>query len=379
MKDFIAAKIRIMNETTKNHVIFLENNAKNAIFAPTNNLLYIMKHSLFLATAMALTLSSCQPKAEPEETAYIFTSFREPSTAGLQYLYSSDGLHWDTIPGVWLHPEVGNDTTYVDAWTGEVREPKFYPDERVMRDPSILQGPDGTFHLVWTTQWTGSRGFGYASSKDLKTWSEQRVIGVMDSIATNNVWAPELFYDDVEEQFLIIWSSQINPADYTEADKLGTNGCHRMWYCTTKDFVTFSEAKRYYDPGFNSIDGYLLKKGEEDYVLVVKDNRKPGFSNLFCVFSESPYGPFHTADNSPIETTPTTTFGRTFSEGPCAVQLGEEWIIYYDQYHPQEYGAVSTTDFQTFTPIPERISVPADHKHGTIVKVKKSIVDNLLK
>ena len=327
--------------------------------------------------SLALWFGSCRQSVS-EETAYVFTSFREPSTQGMQYLYSLDGLHWDTLPGIWLAPKVGNDNTYVNAWTGEVQAPKYYPDERVMRDPSIVRGPDGTFHLVWTTQWMGSRGFGYASSSDLIHWSEQRVIDVMADIPTNNVWAPELFYDEEQRQFLIIWSSQIDPKDYTAADTLGTNGCHRMWYTTTRDFQTFSPAQRYYDPGFNSIDGYLLKRGAKDYVLVVKDNRKPGFSNLFCVFSDSPYGPFHTFDNVPIGTTPTTTFGRTYSEGPCAIPLGDEWIIYFDQYHPQEYGAVSTRDFLTFTPIPERISVPANHKHGTIVEVSRKQLDALL-
>ena len=339
------------------------------------------KHALHLILlallGLTISLGSCRGPAS-EDTAYIFTSFREPSTRGLQYLYSLDGLHWDTLPGIWLAPKVGNDTTYIDAWTGQVQAPKFYPDERVMRDPSIVRGPDGTFHLVWTTQWMGSRGFGYASSCDLIHWSEQRVIDVMSDIPTNNVWAPELFYDEEQEQFLIIWSSQIDPRTYTPADTLGTNSCHRMWYTTTRDFQTFAPARRYYDPGFNSIDGYLLRRGPKDYVLVVKDNRKPGFSNLFCVFSDSPYGPFHTADNAPAGTTPTTTFGRTYSEGPCALQLGDEWIIYFDQYHPQEYGAVATRDFLTFTPIPERISVPANHKHGTIVQVSRKQLDALL-
>ncbi len=336
------------------------------------------KHLLPLAALVALSLVGCQRQPSPEPSAYVFTSFREPSTEGLQYLYSRDGLHWDTLPGIWLRPEVGNDTTYVDAWTGEVKEPKFYPEHRVMRDPSIVKGPDGTFHLVWTTQWMGSKGFGYASSTDLIHWSEQRVIDVMADEPTNNVWAPELFYDDVQEQFVIIWSSQINPVNYTPADTLGTNSCHRMWQTTTRDFQTFTPAQRYYDPGFNSIDGYLLKRDKDDYVLIVKDNRKPGFSNLFCAFSTSPYGPFHTADNAPAGTTPTTTFGRTFSEGPCAIRLGDEWIIYYDQYHPQEYGAVSTRDFLNFTPIPERISVPANHKHGTIVEVSQGQLDAIL-
>lgn len=36
-----------------------------------------------------------------------------------------------------------------------------------MRDPSIARGTDGTFHLMWATNWKGDKGFDYASSKDL--------------------------------------------------------------------------------------------------------------------------------------------------------------------------------------------------------------------
>lgn len=315
----------------------------------------ITTQNFTMACVIAFMVASCQ---EADEDVYLFTSFHEPSTAGLQYLWSEDGLHWDSIPGVFMQPQIG---------------------ERILRDPSIVQDKSGTFHMVWTTQWYGTLGFGYASSTDLKNWSEQRVVNVMQSHPTNNVWAPEIFYDDVQDQYMIIWSSQIDPSEYTEADTLGTNACHRMWYCITKDFKSFTDATPYYDPGFNSIDGFLVKKGCNDYVLIVKDNRKPGFSNLFCAFSNSPYGPFHTADNAPQGTTPATTFGRTYSEGPCAIRLGDEWIIYYDQYNPvQEYGAVSTYDFQTFTPIPERISVPTKHKHGTIIKIKRSLLKGLL-
>lgn len=328
---------------------------------------------------LLILVSTASFAKQKNDSVYIFTSFHEPSTDGLRYLYSEDGLKWDSIPGIFMAPEVGNEEAYTDAWTGESVIPNFAPNDRVLRDPSIVQGPDGTFHLVWTTQWMGSKGFGYASSKDLKHWSKQIEIPVMQNHPTNNVWAPELFYDDDLQLFFIIWSSQIDPRDYTAADKLGTNSCHRMWYCTTKDFKRFSTAKPYYDPGFNSIDGYLLKRAKNDYVLIVKDNRKPGFSNLFCVYAKSPYGPFQTIDNAPAGQTPVNTFGRTFSEGPCAVNLGNEWVIYYDQYHPQAFGAVSTTDFRTFANIDKRIKVPAEHKHGTIVKISRKILENLLK
>ena len=43
-----------------------------------------------------------------------------------------------------------------------------------MRDPSIAQGGDGTYHLVFTSAWKGTKTFGYASSKDLIHWSEQK-------------------------------------------------------------------------------------------------------------------------------------------------------------------------------------------------------------
>lgn len=337
---------------------------KNIIFVPK---FYFMKQTILILTALTFLFTGC--KKNNSDEVYLFTSFREPSTAGLQYLYSLDGFHWDTIPGIWLQPEIGNDSQYTDAWTQEVKDPKFYPEHRILRDPSIAQGPDGIFHLVWTTQWMGSKGFGYASSADLIHWSEQRIIPVMEGIPTNNVWAPELFYDDEQQQFLIIWSSQINPTAYTSADSLGTNASHRMWYSTTADFQHFTPAEKYYDPGFNSIDGFLVKREANDYVLIVKDNRKPGFSNLFCVFGSTPYGPFHS---------PTQTFGRTYSEGPCAIQIGKEWIIYYDQYHPQEYGAVTTSDFKTFTPIAHRIQVPEGHKHGTILKISKEQLEALL-
>ena len=314
--------------------------------------------------------SESSESSRNQDEAYIFTSFREPSVSGMQYLYSYDGLHWDSIPGIIMKPEIGNLTTYTNRFTGEEVTPT-YCGTHVLRDPSIVQGPDGTFHLVWTTAWSGSRGFGYASSKDLIHWSKQREIPVMADSCTNNVWAPEVFYDDETGYFYIIWSSGIAPERYTAADKQGSNACHRPYYTKTKDFKTFTPAKQFYDCGFNSIDGFLVKRAKNDYVFVLKDNRKPGFSNLFCVFGTSPEGPF---------TNPTEPFAPHYSEGPCVVKLQDEWLIYFDQYRPeQQYCAYSTKDFKTFTPANDRISVPAGHKHGTIVKITKQQLNNILK
>ena len=139
-----------------------------------------------LAAISLLFLASCGGNKD----YYMFTSFHEPADEGLRYLYSEDGIHWDSIPGVWLKPELGQ--------------------HQLMRDPSMVRTPDGTYHLVWTTSWKGDLGFGYAHSKDLIHWSEQQMIPVMaDEPTTINVWAPEIFYDDESDQFMVVWASCI--------------------------------------------------------------------------------------------------------------------------------------------------------------------------
>ena len=318
-----------------------------------------------LLILLLLPFMACVNK---EKEVYMFTSHREPALDGLHFLYSYDGYYWDSVPGVWLKPEIGNKKEYFNYHTQQVEQPKYFPNS-MMRDPSIIQGPDGTFHLVWTLGWSGGKGFGYSSSKDLVNWTEQREIEVMTDSMTNNVWAPELFYDDDRDRFLIIWSSSIMPEKYTAADTLGKNIAHRTYYTTTTDFQTFEPTKQFYDPGFNSIDGFLLKRDKNDYVYILKDNRKPGFSDLFCVTSDSPEGPF---------SDPSEKFAPTYSEGPCAMKVGDEWLIYFDVYRQGKYGAVSTKDFKTFTPIDDKISIPNGHKHGTIFKAPESVFKNML-
>ena len=324
--------------------------------------------TLILGVAVA-AFAACTAPVETEREVYIFTGHREPALDGLHLLYSYDGYHWDSLQGSWLEPMIGNKAPeYYNYHSNKMEQGKYVPNS-MMRDPSVVQGPDGTFHLVWTLAWSGEKAFGYASSKDLIHWSEQRAIPVMEGEKTNNVWAPEIFYDDQNEQYVIAWSSSILPENYTEADKLGTNGCHRGYYTTTKDFVEFAPKQPFYDPGFNSIDGFIVKKAEGDYRLIIKDNRKPGYSDLFCVEAPTAVGPY---------TNPTEKFAPTYSEGACAIQVGEEWLIYFDVYREYRFGAVKTTDFKTFTPIDDEISVPAGHKHGTIIKVKESILEALL-
>ncbi len=281
-----------------------------------------------------------------DKDVFLFTSFREPADEGLRFLYSYDGYNWQRIDTVFLKPVTGK--------------------QKVMRDPSIVHGPDGIFHLVWTCSWKGDPGFGYASSQDLIHWSDQKFIPVMEyDTSTVNVWAPELYYDDESRDFIIVWASTI-PFLFEKGVEDEYNN-HRLYYTTTKDFITFTGTKLFYDPGFSVIDAVIVKRKQDDYVLVLKDNTRPN-RNLRVAFGENPLGPY---------TNISGPFTDVFTEGPSVLRLEDAWLIYYDSYRKKKYGAVKTTDFISFTDISDKISVPEGHKHGTVFKVNEKVLKRL--
>jgi predicted GH43/DUF377 family glycosyl hydrolase len=294
-----------------------------------------MKSKLLIINfSLLIFLASCN------NNAYLFTSFKEPANEGLRMLYSKDGYHWKRSDSILLKPSVGKD--------------------KIMRDPSMIQAPDGTFHLVWTTEWKGGNGFGYAKSKDLKNWEDIKYLPVMNYDSTVvNVWAPELFYDDEKKEYIIIWASTI-PYKFPKGIE-DENNNHRMYYTTTKDFVAFTETKLFFDPGFSVIDATIVKRGSKDYVLVLKDNTRPE-RNLKVAFADNPLGTWKNIS---------APFTEKFTEGPSVVKVKQGWMIYYDAYQNKKYEASFTKDFKTFVKADSLITVPQDHKHGTIVTIKR--------
>jgi alpha-L-fucosidase len=301
---------------------------------------------LFASLAAATSLHG-EDARTPDGIVYLFTSFRGNGEDGLRFLSSDDGYHWAEVPGRFLKPRVG--------------------PSQLMRDPSLLRGPDGTYHLVWTTGWKGDQGFGYAHSKDLVHWSEQQFVPVMAHEPTTvNVWAPELFYDEPHEQFIICWSSTI-PGRYPDRGEPNDNN-QRMHYTTTRDFKTFAPAKLFLDPGFSIIDGTIVEDANR-YVLVLKENTRP-MRALRVAFGDSPLGPWQHVSKP---------FTANFTEGPSVLKIGDEWLIYYDAYRDGYYGAAKTRDFQSFTDVTGKVSFPVGHKHGTVLTVPQKDLDYLLK
>jgi hypothetical protein len=291
--------------------------------------------------------------ATKEGEVYAFSYFKGNGEDGLHLAYSYDGWKWQTLQqdASFLLPELSAD--------------------RLMRDPCIIRGGDGRFHMVWTVSWT-DRGIGYASSDDLIHWSAQQYIPVMAHVeGTRNCWAPEITYDPAKDQYMIYWASTVTglfPETQIEADN-GYN--HRMYYVTTRDFKQFSEAALLYEPGFNVIDATVVPHGDQ-WLMVLKDEtREPAAKNLKLAYADQLTGPYSEASAN--------ISGKDWVEGPTVTKIGEDWVIYFDKYMVGKYGAIRSRDLETWEDVSDQIELPAGIRHGTIFKITQEELKRLQK
>lgn len=288
-----------------------------------------------------------------EGDVYLFSYFTGNGQDGLHLAYSCNGLNWKPLNNgaSLLTPMVGKD--------------------RLMRDPSITRGKDGLFHMVWTTGWW-DRHIGYASSPDLIHWSERRTIPVMGhEPETRNSWAPELFYDEADDLFYIVWASTVSgkfPEIATSEREKGLN--HRQYAVTTRDFVTFSDTKLFFDPGFSVIDAAIIRQDGKYWMIVKNENSAPAEKNLRVVFTDDLKKGFPATVSENIS-------GDTWAEGPAPLRVGEYIYVYFDKYTEKKYGAIRSRDGLVWEDVSEQITFPLGTRHGTAFRINRKEWNNI--
>jgi len=87
-----------------------------------------MRYFILLFVFLAL-------QSEGQNQVFLFSYFTGNGQDGLHLAYSKDGLNWHAL---------NDGKSMVAPTVGE---------DKLMRDPFILQGKDGLFHMVWTSSW----------------------------------------------------------------------------------------------------------------------------------------------------------------------------------------------------------------------------------
>lgn len=288
---------------------------------------------------------------------YLFTYFTKNGEDGLHLVASRDGYRWEKLHDgrSYLAPKVGR--------------------SKLMRDPCVTRGPDGTFHLVWTSGWN-ENNIGHATTRDFITWSEQQEIPVMTHEPTvRNCWAPEVVFDAKRGEFLLFWASTI-PGRFREtAGASESDYNHRLYYTTTKDFTSFAPTRLFFDPGFSVIDATFLDAGDRHYLILKDETRNPPKKYLQLAECDDLRGPFRNL--SPPFTPP-----GLWVEGPTALKIGADHVVYYDAYQTKHYGALRSRDLQHWEDITAKLVLPDEGtslrmRHGTILEVPSEFVARL--
>lgn len=304
-----------------------------------------------LIIAISCLLLSLLGKGQ-QDSVYMFSYFKNNGKDGLHLIYSYDGYKWVTL---------NRDNSYL--------QPVLSKDS-LMRDPCIIRGADNRFHMVWTVSWN-AKGIGYASSADLIHWTSQQYIPVMEQQdSARNCWAPEITYNEKKRQYVIYWATTIAGKYITDtAVEKGYN--HRIYYVTTSDFKAFSKTKLLYDKGFNVIDASIVTDGKKFIMFLKDETRFPPQKNIRISTSKK------LTKNFSEPSLPIT--GNYWAEGPTAIKIRNQWIVYFDKYRDHKYGAVASADGINWVDISDKIHMPRGIRHGTIFTISKQELAVLLK
>lgn len=293
----------------------------------------------------------------PERAAYVLVFFRGEGGQGVDLAVSDDGLAFGEVEGSpVLTSELGQGLT---------------------RDPSLLRGPDGRWHMTWTTG--APRSIGYASSRDLLRWSEPTSIPVMEHEETAiNAWAPELHWDAETELYSIVFASTVRRLHPSGSSEPGPDGApfeHRLYVSTSPDLRRWSPGELLWDGEINAIDGALVRDDEADRsILVYKDERLvPTVRKRVAVATAAGF-------DGPWDEGKTVEELGSWVEGPSLVRdLDDDgWLLYADRYYGDGYAMASSPDLETWTNRNDEVVMPEGARHGTVLRVPRDEVTDLL-
>ena len=291
--------------------------------------------------AASPSISRCADKDE----VLILSFFRANGQLGTFFAASEDGLHFKAL---------NNDQPAM--------KPAPWDKQNLTRDPSVVYH-DGLFRMVWTTGWKGNC-FGYAESKDLVTWSEPVRVEPFPASAKQpaNTWAPEITWDPVQKNFMIVWSSG-----------------GKLYVTRTSDGKKFTEAKQFIEPGFKCIDAMSVfdeTAAGKRWVTIYKNEEKPeaGGKNLRVATAPADFGKPWAMVETPIIGQGSSVGGETMAEGPSLLKRKDGWFLYWDAPLNNTFAMASSPDLKTWTNRTAELELPPHPRHGTVFSAPRSAV-----
>ena len=212
---------------------------------------------------------------------YLFSHFKEKWTPDGEQVYfsvSRDGYRWDPLNG-------GAPVLTCGKGAGGCRDVEFVKLKTggyvvLATDLCIVNRMDAHGNVDWKDcNHNGSKFLSLWRSDDLVHWGEQELVffGREDF---GCLWAPEVFYDEIRDEYLIHWGSTVAEDGFSHMS---------IYCCATKDFRTFSSPRLFFTKENEILDSHIEKVGDT-YHLFYKNSSAPAM-NMHAAAKDL-YGPY---------------------------------------------------------------------------------------
>ena len=311
------------------------------------------------------------PAPRDARTAYLMSFFTDEDHS-LHFATSRDGYSFTDVNG-----------------GKAVLSGRDIAEQKGIRDPHIMRGPDGAFYMSMTdlhifakreglrdTEWErpdpqygwgNNRNMIFMKSYDLVHWTIARVTPSKlfpQYRDAGNMWAPETIYDPARRKLMVY---------FTTRDGNGPN--YLVYSYADADFTTLTETPKklfdYPDPKVNVIDADITKVG--------------GKYHMFYVAHQAP-GNIRHSESSKINRDWTKSLRKVdpetaASEAPTLWRRHgtKTYVLMYDVFgiSPNNMGFSETNDFVTYRNIgrfnepgsPMKATNFARPKHGAVVAI----------
>lgn len=295
---------------------------------------------------------------------YLFTHFKEKTTPDGEQVYfgiSKNGLEWEEVNG-------GNPvltSTLSEKGCRDIEIIRLHTGGFVIiaTDLCIALRADENGYVDWKkVNSTGSKCLCLWKTDDLVNFSEQKLI-YFGKDDFGCLWAPEVFFDEINEEYLIHWGSTLKEDNYSHMS---------IFCCKTKDFENFSKPELFFTKDNEILDSHIVKF-EDTYHLFYKNADSPPM-NMHAT-SKNLYGPYE--HDRAFEEYMDNEVERPGSyEGPTSLVLPDgRWCLMLDffgcekekmGYVPFVSPAPGNSDFKR---MPELTKFPYGFKHGKVIEI----------
>lgn len=303
--------------------------------------------------------------------AYLFAHFREKTTADGEQVYfalSKDGYKWEQVNG-------GKPIITCDKGAGGCRDIEIVRLQtggfRILAtDECIVKRIEREGSLDWKRiSSTGSKCISMWRSEDLIKFSDQELLYFgRDDFGC--LWAPEVFYDDVRDEYLIHFSATVKEDNYSHM---------AIYACKTKDFKSFTTPALFFKKENEVLDSHIEKVGGA-YHLFYKNADNPAM-NMHAV-SKDLYGEY--IHDEKLENYMASLYRPGSYEAPTVYTLPDgKWCLMLDFFgcEKEKMGYVAFVSpeagNENFRMCREDFTFPYGFKHGRVIEISDGEYDKI--